>query len=163
MPCRSEEPWERENALNDNLNRERQTVARLGGELDNVTALLCATMRCLEKFGPNEVGSVLCTVPGLRDWWTKHQEFDRRRKAAEEAEAKRIKEEAEAEAKRIADEMIMLVGKANDAAARLKELHESGQDVSVIVAFVNGLDPEVRAYFQRIKAAQPATEEHPAT
>ncbi len=62
----------------ENRNRDKQ--------LDEVTALLCATCREIEKTEdavghPLNPPSMIESVPGLRAWWDQHKEMDRRREA----------------------------------------------------------------------------------
>lgn len=49
-------------------------------KIDELTRMLCAL--CTEQQG-NGTGNLILHVPGLKDWWAKHQEQDRKREAAE--------------------------------------------------------------------------------
>lgn len=94
MPCRHySEDEEREVMHNTN--------AKLKGELDKVTRLLCGTM----KIWPKDVQVRVCNnVPGLADWWEEHQVKDLKREKAEAIAKKKKIAKLEAELKALKGE-----------------------------------------------------------
>lgn len=91
MPCRS---WE------DDLPVEDLAARR---KLDEVTRLLCSTMRHLAARGA--VGDAVASVPGLGAWWHKHQEEDRKREAYEAAEKQKKRDALQKKMDRLKEEM----------------------------------------------------------
>lgn len=71
MPCR------------DDRDDCRQDYSDLQTKLDKVTRLLCGVCRATEKAGG---GKLIAANKELNTWWKQHQEADRRREAAEQAE-----------------------------------------------------------------------------
>lgn len=84
MPCND---WGSNNTqyITEPLNKEMKK------RLDLTTRLLCGLCRVLVKRG---VAQYLREVPGLSEWWIKHQEEDRRREEQEKKQRRREYDEA---------------------------------------------------------------------
>ena len=71
MPCRD---WDETSRV---VEVESSTQRR---KIDVLTRLLCSL--CKEQQA-NGTGNLILKVPGLQEWWKKHQEDDRKREKAE--------------------------------------------------------------------------------
>lgn len=76
--------------------------------LDLTTRLLCGVMRFLISRQGMEsralISDLYANVPGLREWWTRHQEDDRRREAAQREARLRKERERKAKIKSLREE-----------------------------------------------------------
>jgi hypothetical protein len=107
MPCRYEEsPSEiraREQQNKEQTIKETEIPLRLEletqrKELDLTTRLLCGVMTYLMRIDDSTIIDLTSSVDGLNEWWTAHQEADKRRleTLAQEAIKKLSDEELEA-------------------------------------------------------------------
>lgn len=74
MPCRSETPEE-------TIYMQRNDIKKLREDHDKVTRMLCTLCSVLEERYRTVWNNVVSYE--LRDWWTAHQEVDKKRRAAE--------------------------------------------------------------------------------